>query len=416
MARPENNKNNAKTEAENKGSGKLKIIIASLVVIAIVAVSAAIIAGSLKKNPADATDPFLSVASDSKTADVSDPKVQALSSVHKTVFGTNSLEMHGSVAGNDINLIAQYGKDLLSSSVYYSFGKNTEAVLLDAKYLQYDGGDSVTVAYPAPLLSDSKNIVAAVRSDFISLFPDLSTTPQFYNVIGSDVNGSIQTAATAISNRYLDYESIASVFNSNKTVIAQFFFGTSYSGSMPDFDVLYKTAADFIINGLSEDSLTVTVSGSKKLLTYSIKGNMVSVTKDLIEYLKANPTAKLTLGNDFYEKLLTSLNAYIGKYTDSSSAAAAPADFSGTIVTEKGFISEINILDITLKTKNINSAKVSSSLSDQVDSRAQKKVEVKDKDSMLAFLQSSVVPKANQAKRNAQQSVQTAQTTKPQNP
>lgn len=413
MARPENNKNTQNAQTEKNSSGMLKIIIASLVVIAIVAVSITVIAGSLKKNPADKTDPFLSVASESKTANVSDPKVQALSAVHKTVFGTNSLELHGAIANNNIDLIAQYGKDLLSSSVYYSFGDHTEAVLLDAQYLQYDGGDSVTVAYPAPLLSDSKNIVAAVRSDFISLFPDLSTTPQFYNIIGSDVNGSIQTAATAISNKYLDYESIASVFNSNKTVLAQFFFGMNYSGSMPDFDVLYKTAADFIINGLSEDSLTVTVSGSKKLLTYSIKGNMVNVTTDLIEYLKANPTAKLTLGNDFYEKLLTSLNAYIGKYTNSSSAAATPADFSGTIVTEKGFISEINILNITLKTKNVNSAKVSSSFYDQVNSKAQKKVEVKDKDSMLSFLQSSVVPKANQAKRNSQQ---TAQTAKPQNP
>ncbi len=415
MARPENNKNSQNAPAEKSGSGKLKIIIASLVVIAIVVSAIAVIAGSLKKNPAEKTDPFLAVAAESKKADVSDPKVQALSAVHTTVFGTNSLELHGSIADNNIDLIAQYGKDLLSSSVYYSFGDHTEAVLLDAQYLQYDGGDSVTVAYPAPLLSDSKNIVAAIRSDFISLFPDLSTTPQFYNVIGSDINGSIQTAATAISNKYLDFESIASVFNSNKTVLAQFFFGTKYSGSMPDFDVLYKTAADFIINGLSEDSLTVTVSGSKKLLTYSIKGNMVPVTTELIEYLKANPTAKLTLGNDFYEKLLTSLNAYIGKYADSKDGSApAPADFSGTIVTEKGFITEISIGNISLKTKNINSAKVSSSFYDQVNSRAQKKTEVKDKDSMLAFLQSSVVPKANQAKSKSQQSVQTAKLQNPQ--
>lgn len=413
MARPEENRKNANAvqngDSDNK-NGKLKIIIAAALVIVLIVAAVIVIVNSVKKNPSEATDPFITVAGESKSADVNDPKVQALSSVHKTIFGTNSLELHGSIADNDINLITQYGKDLLSSSVYYSFGDHTEAVLLDAQYLQYDGGDSVTVAYPAPLLSDSKSIVAAVRSDFMTLFPDLAQTPEFYDVIGSDVNGSIQTAATLISDKYLNYESLAAVFNENKTVMAKFFFGTGYKGSMPDFDVLYKTAADFIINGLSEDSLTVTVSGSKKLLTYSIKGNMVSVTEDLIEYLKANPTAKLALGNEFYEKLMQSLNAYLGKYTNSENhAAAGSPDFSGTIVTENGFVSEINIENITLKTRNINSAKVSSSYFDEVNSRAEKKTLIQDKDSLLSFLKSRVVPNVQEVTQSAAKTAQTPQ-------
>lgn len=392
MARAENNNKNAVTNSnENNNSGKLKIIIAILVVTVIIAASVAVIVGSLKKNPSAESDPFIAVAKESKEVSEKDPAVEALSAVHKTVFGTNSLELHGAIRENNIDLIAQYGKDLLSSSVYFSFGKQKEALLFDGQYFQYDGGDALTVAYPAPLLSDSKNIVAALRGDFISIFPDLSTTPEFYNVVGSDINGSIQTAATAISGKYLDFYSISELFNSNKTVMAQFFFGTDYKGTVPDFDVLYKSAADFILNGLSEKSLKVTVSGNGKVLTYAINGNMVSATEELITYLTDNKTAKLLLGNDFYEKLMTNLNAYV----KANEAKRASADFSGTIVTEKGFVSQIQITGadasiINLSTKNINKAKVSSSFYDEINSRADKKTIIKDKDSLLNYFRGKV--------------------------
>lgn len=385
-----NNKKNVQNSDNNK-SGKMKIIIAILAVAVIITVSVAVIVGSLKKNPSVESDPFIAVANESKKVSVNDPAVEALSAVHKTVFGTNSLDLHGTLYGNDINLITQYGKDLLSSSVYFSFGKQNEALLFDGQYFQYDGGDALTVAYPAPLLSDSKNIVAALRSDFISLFPDLSTTPQFYNVVGSDINGSIQTAATAISGKYLDFDSISELFNSNKTVMAQFFFGTDFKGTVPDFDVLYKSSADFILNGLSDKSLKVTVSGSKKLQTYAISGNMVSVTEELITYLTDNKTAKLLLGTDFYDKMMTNLDAYVKANSNNRDST----DFSGTVITEQGFVSQIKISNsdnalIDISIKDINKAKVSSSYYNQINSRADKKTIIKDKDSLLSYLRGKV--------------------------
>lgn len=393
MARAEkNNKNTVVINDENKNRGKLKIIIATLLVIAVITVSVVVIVGSLKKNPAAASDPFTAAAKDSSKASVSDAEVQLLSAVHNTVFGTTALNLNGALSEKKISLSAQYGKDLLSSSVYFSYGESIESLLFDGQYFQYDGGDSVTVAYPAPLLSDSKNIVAGARGDFISLFPDLSTTPEYYNIVGSDVNGSIQTAATLINKKYLDFNTLAELFNKNKIVLAKSFFGTDYQGSVPDFDVLYKTVADFMINGLSADSLTITSKGNGKEATYDFKGNMVKVSEELTAYLKKDKVVKLTLGDDFFNKLIASLEAYV----ESESADPSSADFSGTVTTSKGFITKATVKDsdgtalVDLTVTDINKAKVSASHLDDITSRADKQTVIKDKDSLLNFLRGKV--------------------------